>query len=114
MGGGVFVEDVAEALGVDVVERVELVDFGLVSGDGVGWRVVSAGEFVEVGAGVDGLVDGGGVEGGRGLVVGLGGAAGVAGDWARASGAAIRRVQRARAARVRCREDARRRKAVNH
>ena len=72
VGRGVLGEDAVELLGVDVCEGVELVDAGLVGGNGMVLGEVAAGELVEVVAGVGGGVDGGGVEGGRGEVVGLG------------------------------------------
>ncbi len=72
VGRGVLGEDAVELLGIDVVEGVELVDAGLVGGDGVAGGEVAAGVLVEVGAGVGGFVDGGDVECGGGEVVGLG------------------------------------------
>ena len=71
-GCGVGLEDVVEGLGVDVVEKVELVYAGLVGGDGMVGGEVAAGVLVEVGAGVGFGVERAGVEGRRWDVVGFG------------------------------------------
>ncbi len=56
-GGFGFLENAAELLRVDVLERVEAVIAGLIGGDGMVGGVVAAGECVEIVAGVGGGVD---------------------------------------------------------
>lgn len=64
-GDGIFLEDSPKELLVVVGELAVDGPGGLVSGDGIFGLPAAAGEFVEVGAGVDGAVEAGEIERGR-------------------------------------------------